>query len=258
MVKKFIAFHSMVTESGKSALVVKTARKLAEKDFRVLLFDGYIYEIGGLRHNICDQLINTQDCDQPDSTPNLEAGRNLYDLIEDYETLRSTGVGPSLPATLDIVNRLNIPKTCEYRDTIMPVVQSRIVQIPNQNKIDFFPGNDGNVLEIKHPFDFDHLFDVLRGQDFFQYLKAELESQYDYILCDAHTGYETLAGIFCGRMADEFLAIDVDQSDGSEKPSYEVGRRLVQRMETEGKAAAEVVSVDPKDVDSILKLILSE
>lgn len=247
----------MVTESGKSALVVKTARKLAERDFRVLLFDGYIYEIGGLRHNICAQLSSTQDCDKPSSPPNLEEGRNLYDLIEDYETLRSTYIDPSFPATFDIVNQLNIPKTCKYRDTIMPVVQNRIVQIPNQDKIDFFPGNDGNILEIKHPFDFDHLFDVLHGQEFFQYLKAELESRYDYILCDAHTGYDTLAGIFCGRMADEFLAIDVDQGDGSEKPSYEVGRRLVQRMEVEGKAAAEVISVDPRDVDTILELIVN-
>ncbi len=249
MIKKFIAFHSMVRESGKSALIVKVARKLAERDFKILLFDGYIYEIGGLRHNICDQL---------SSAPKCAEGRNLYDLIEDYETLRSTYTDPAFPATYGIINQLNIPNVCKYGDTIMPVVQDRVVQIPNQDQIDFLPGNDGNVLEIKQPFDFDRLFDVFQGQEFFQYLKKELDSRYDFILCDAHTGYETLAGIFCGRMADEFLAVDVDLGERLEKPSYEVGLRLAQRMKVEGEVPTEVISVDPQDLDSIFKLILGE
>jgi len=59
-------------------------------------------------------------------------------------------------------------------------------------------------------------------------------------------------------MADEFLAVDVYQGERSEKPSYEVGLRLAQRMKVEGEASAEVISVNPRDVDSILKLILSE
>jgi len=246
---KFIAFHSMVRESGKSALIVKVARKLAKRDFKVLLVDGYIYEIGGLHHNICNKLSSTQNCDE---------GRNLYDLIEDYETLRSTYTDPAFPATYGIINQLNIPKICKYGDTIMPVVQDRIVPIPNQDQIDFFAGNDGNVLEIKHPFDFDRLFDIFQGQKFFKYFKEELDNRYDYILCDAHTGYETLAGIFCGQLADMFLAVDIDLGERSEKPSYEVGLRLAQRMKVEGEASAEVISVNPQDVKSILKLILDE
>jgi len=246
---KFIAFHSMVRESGKSALIVKVARKLAARDFKVLLFDGYIYEIGGLRHNICDQL---------SATPKCTEGGNLYDLIEDYETLSSTYTDPAFPATYGIINQLNIPKICKHGDSIMPVIEDRVVPIPNQDQIDFLPGNDGNVLEIKQPFDFDRLFDIYQGQEFFQYLKKELHNRYDFILCDAHTGYETLAGICCGRLADEFLAVDVDLGDRSEKPSYEVGLRLAQRMKVEGEAATEVISVDPQDVESMLKLILSD
>ncbi len=56
MGKKFVSFHSMIRGSGKRTYMARAAKALSEKNYRVLLLDGYIYEVGGLLHRAVDVL----------------------------------------------------------------------------------------------------------------------------------------------------------------------------------------------------------
>ncbi len=248
MSSKFISFHSMVIGTGKSSLIVRAGKELSARNYRVLLLDGYMYEIGGLRHKIRNLL---------GETPPHPNGRNLYDMVEDFETICSHYINPSFPASFGTVNKLNLPDVHKTGDRLMPEVRKRAVQIPNIGGLDFMPGNNGDVLEIKKPIDFERIFEEWNGKDFFDYVKQELTSQYDFVLCDTHTGYETLASIICGHMADLVFAVDVDlQENKEENQSYQVNVRLAQRLQSAGEETAKVMPINSQDIDRLLQIIL--
>lgn len=239
MSAQFIAFHSMIDESGKSSLAVKTARTLAARGKRVLLMDGYLYDLGSLRHHIRKIL---------GASIKLENGRNFYDLIEDYIALRAAK-GP-LPEDL------NLQTTVDYEDMVEPDLADRVQRIPGQENIDFLAGNNGDVLEIKPPFDFDALFDDYQGKRFFDYFKQSFQAQYDFILCDAHSGFDTLAGIVCGQVADTFFAVDVEEEQDAGSPSYKAGCRLMKCADRTRRNPEKILSVCAEDEEQVINELL--
>jgi len=248
MPSKFISFHSMVIGTGKSSLIVQAGKELSKLNYRVLLVDGYMYEIGALRHKIRD-IIGV--------LPKETAGKNLYDLIEDYETISTHYINPAFPATFGTVNKLNLPSTNDHGGRLMPEVKDRVLSIPNMPGLDFLPGNNGDVLEIKKPIDFERIFEKWDGRGFFHYIKQEFTSQYDFVLCDTHTGYETLAGVICGHMADQVIAVSVDETENAaDNQSYQADVRLTQRMHSAGERPAEVIPINSQDIDNLRRVVI--
>ncbi len=243
---KMISFHSMVRGSGKSALVVKAAKFLADQGHQVLLLDGYLYEIGGLHHNIA-KIFGTW--------PTCEHGHNLYDIIEDYQTLHQAHLDPAAELAPQTLGLLNLPAVKSLHGRLMPEVIQRAVPVPTQERIHFLPGNHGDVLELLAPIDFDHLFDAQQGGQFFQFLKDEWSEHYDYVLCNANTGYDSFSGIICGQLADLLLAVDMDYNGGPVNPSYSACLRLACRATQAGFRPVPVKSIKTHDVNTVAQIL---
>ncbi|MCP4040838.1 MAG: AAA family ATPase [Gammaproteobacteria bacterium] len=247
MTNKFVSFHSMVRGSGKTTYMVQVAKALAEKQYKVLLMDGHIYESGGLIHRITDVL---------GSVLKYEKGHSLYELLNDHEVLRSAGMKPESKDEKKTLKRLSVQDVEINRGFLMPDVVGRIIHLPEQERIDALLGTDPREIAIKPTIDLERMFDKYYGCEFFDYLKEKLEQIYDFILIDAPVGYSSLSGILCGQLADIFLAIDVDNPAYEHSPSYQVGLKLAEKVNDDGQATISVKSVKDNDVDHMVELVL--
>ncbi|MEJ1381061.1 MAG: hypothetical protein RPU52_04755 [Candidatus Sedimenticola sp. (ex Thyasira tokunagai)] len=246
MGKKFVSFHSMIRGSGKRAYMARAAKALSEKKYRVLLLDGYIYEVGGLLHRAVDVL---------DSVPEWREGCNLYDLICDHVTLLSADPKSKKKDLDKIIQKLNLPDVTMYKGQAVPDILQRICHFPEYELIHFLSGSDCKNMDIKPAIDFERLFDDLPGCNFFDYLKSSLEPHYDFVLIDAPVGFYTISGILCGKLADLFLAVDVDSRAYRGRPSYEVGLKLANNIRESGSPPPRVESIKGDKVSYLVQLI---
>ena len=95
---KFVAFHTMMRGAGKPEYVVNCAKALADAGVNVLVLDAVMYEQGAIAHQFFEIL---------GATPVIENGKNLYDLIHDYEALcLDNGAPPSEAEPFPLANHL--------------------------------------------------------------------------------------------------------------------------------------------------------
>ncbi|MCP3869837.1 MAG: hypothetical protein GY703_17445 [Gammaproteobacteria bacterium] len=247
MGKQFVSFHSMIRGSGKTTYMVHAAKDLGERGYRVLLVDGYIYEVGGLLHRVADIM---------ESVPEWREGCNLYELIRDHELLCSANPKSKKKEIEKLINGLSRSEVFMYQGQMVPEVVSRMRQIPGYERIDFLPGSDCRNMDIKPAIDFEHLYDNQFGCNFFDYLKDSLKAHYDFVLIDAPVGFYTISGILCGQLADLFLAVDVDSRAYQNRPSYEVGLKLAKKLEDSGLVPPRVEAIKGDGVEYLVDLIV--
>lgn len=244
---KFVSFHTMTRGAGKPTYVVKCAQALAEKTKNVLVLDGVMYEQGAIPL-LFHQLLG--------SYPRFEEGRNLYDLIQDYEILCSAQGGPPLDRDPKIVQQLSHPLTKFHRGRLYPDLLDRISPIPGLPFISFLPGNNGKVVEVRQRIDFEHLYQSCDGEKLFAYLKETLSPRYDLVLINAPAGHQEISGIFCGQVADLILAIDVDSPIMEADASFMACSQLAKRVYAENGRQILVRSVKGHAVSDVVDMIL--
>ncbi len=236
MKHRFVAFHTMMRGTGKPTYVVRCAKALAQRNTRVLVLDGLMYEQGAVQHQIYEVL---------GSTPTVEDGKNLYDLIRDYETLYTD------TATTGEFTISNLPDGQRYPDAC-----SRTIPLHGWSSIDYLPGNNGNVVEVRERIDFIALYEQHDGHRFFEYVKATLSERYDVVLINAPAGHQEISGILCGQLADLILAIDMDSPAIKTDASFEACRKLAQSVQNQRGRGIEVKSVKGHDLDAVIQMIL--
>jgi Mrp family chromosome partitioning ATPase len=235
--------------SGKPAYVVGCAKALAERNANVLVLDGLMYEQGAIPHQFYEVF---------GSTPVIEDGKNLYDLIRDYEILRSNENGPSSGHEFRLAGPLGFPVTNLVNGHPYPDVCGRATPIPDWPSISYLPGNNGKVVEVRERIDFHQLYENLDGHRFFDYVKGALSGRYDVVLINAPAGHQEISGILCGQLADLILAIDVDSPAVEADASFEACRQLARRVNEEGRHNIEVKSIKGHDLDKVIQKILPD
>lgn len=248
MTYKFIAFHTMLRGSGKPAYIVGCARALADKGAKVLVVDGLMYEQGAiplLFHKMLNSSITTP-----------VSGKNLYDLISDYETLCASSSKPPVKLTGEMENRLTFAETQMYQNLVFPDVCGRVSEVPGFERINYLGGNDGNVVEVKRRLDFHELFDTRSGHKFFRYIREQLSGAYDYILLNAPAGHQEISGILCGQIADVIFAIDVDSPVVEADASYQTCQKLAQQIQNERLRPISVESIKGHEVEEVAAMIM--
>ncbi len=249
MTKKFVSFHSVVRGTRKSKYLVLVAEKLVEKQFKVLLLDGHIYQPGGLAHKITDIL---------GVVLKYEQGQSLYELINDHEVLRSAGLNPSAKEEKKLLDGLSLRDVEIYNGFFMPDVVGRIIHLQEQGYIDVMLGSDPQNINIKQGIDLVRMFKKNYGDHFITYVKERLAKLYDFILIDAQVGFAPMSGLLCGKLSDIFMAFDVDNPIYEHLPSYQVGLKLAEKINEGEQINISVKSVRGKSVDQMVKLILDE
>lgn len=247
MKHRFIAFHTMMRGSGKPTHVVKCAKALSEKNINVLVLDGLMYEQGAIRHQFYEIL---------GTIPVLEDGKNLYDLIRDYERLYTRESETSSTEDVRSARRLDFPETNVYKERRYPDVCNRAVALPDWPSISYLSGNNGKVVEVRERIDFNDLYENFHGHWFFEYVKNELSQLYDVVLINAPAGHQEISGILCGQLADLILAIDLDSPAVEADASLEACKKLAQRVHAERKHKIEVESIKGHDLDEVIQMIL--
>ncbi len=233
---RVIAFHTMMRGTGKPTYVVSCAKALAERNTRVLVLDGLMYEQGAVQHQIYEVL---------GSTPAVGDGKNLYDLIRDYEKLCSNGGEPRGLTVTNLFNGHRYPDVC-----------SRAIPLHGWSSIDYLPGNDGKVVAVRERIDFHELYENHDGHRFFEYIKNALTERYDIVLINAPAGHQEISGILCGQLADLILAIDMDSPAIETNASYEACKQLVQRVHEQGGRQIDVKSIKSHELDEVVQTIL--
>ena len=247
MTYQFIAFHTMTRGTEKPAYVVNCAKALADRGIRVLVLDGLMYEQGAIPHRLHDIL---------GAAPVREPGRNLYDLIRDYETLCSNGGGPPRERDNTLIARLRAPGTRFYRGLLYPDIVERLSEIPGYPAIGYLPGNDGRVAEVRKRIDFQWLYDEHDGHRFFDYIRATLSESFELILINAPAGHQEISGILCGQVADLILAIDSDSPAVETDVSYEACKRLALRADESEHRRIDVKGVKGHSVPQVIDMIV--
>ncbi len=244
---KIVAFHTMTRGSGKPAYVVKCAKVLAASSAKVLVLDGLMYEQGAITHQIFEIL---------GSTVAIENGKNLYDLIRDYETLCAEWGSPPVESGQAFSGPLRFPATARYKGHVYPDVCARTIPVAGDFSIDYLPGNNGQVVDVRERIDFQELYENRAGPQFFDYVKDALSRQFDVVLVNAPTGHQEISGILCGHMADLILAIDVDSPAVEPSASFEACRQLAARVREEGGRDIKVKSIKGHSLERIIQMIL--
>jgi len=247
MKHRFVAFHTMMRGSGKPAYVVSCAKALAEKGVKVLVLDGLMYEQGAISHQFYEIL---------GSTPILEDGKNLYDLIRDYEILRTIESGEPSGDESGRIHHLAFPVTHLFQGLTYPGVCERVIPLPDWPAIGYLPGNNGRVVEVRERIDFHRLYEDLDGYRFFDYLKETLIGCSDVILINAPAGHQEISGILCGQIAELILAIDVDSPAVEANASFQACRQLALRVHKDGRHKIEVKSIKGHSLDQVTEMIL--
>ncbi|MEA3275363.1 MAG: hypothetical protein U9Q81_08785, partial [Pseudomonadota bacterium] len=186
----------------------------------------------------------------------LEDGKNLYDLICDYETLCAGRDFPGAECNRSVLEQLGFPVTRRYRGGLLPDVCGRVSPLPNREKIAFLPGSNGNVVEVRRRIDFQTLFERHSGYAFFQYVAEELARQFELILLSAPAGHQEISGILCGQMADLILAIDLDSPAMESNPSYEACMQLARQVRSSNGRRIDVKSVRGQPPEEVVQMIL--
>ncbi len=233
---RIIAFHTMMRGSGKPTYVVSCAKALAKRNTRVLVLDGLMYEQGAVQHQIYEVL---------GSTPAVEDGKNLYDLIRDYEMLHANRGEPRRFAVTNLFNGHRYPDVC-----------GRAIPLHGWSSIDYLPGNDGKVVAVRERIDFHELYENHDGHRFFEYVKDALTKRYDVVLINAPAGHQEISGILCGQLADLILAIDVDSPAIETDASFAACKQLAQRVQEQDGREIEVKSLKTHDPDEVAQIIL--
>lgn len=237
----------MTRGSGKPAYVVNCAKLLAEAKANVLILDGLMYEQGTILHQFY-QILGT--------APVLEDGKNLYDLIRDYEVLCQGGSFPANECSESVRRQLTYPVTKRWHGGLLPDVCGRASLLPGQEAISYLPGNNGDVVEVRERIDFNDLFEHKSGYHLFCFIAQELVGRYDLILLNAPAGHQEISGIMCGQMADLLLAIDLDSPMADSTPSYEACMRLIKRVNAGGGRVVDVKSVRGLAPEAVVEMIL--
>ena len=247
MACKFITFHTMIRDSGKPEHIVGCAMALTERGSKVLIVDGVLYEQSAIPHQFHEIL---------DSLPEKSKhGKNLYDLIVDYETLCADKRSPPKRHIKGIESKLTFPITQIHCGHVFPDVLGRIVTIPGYAGIGYLAGNNGDVVEVKERLDFHELFESRCGYEFFKYFRKQLSEKYDFVLLNAPSGHEEISGIYCGHMADVILAIDVDSPAFEANVSFQACKKLAQRIQEEGLRPISVKSVKEHGIKEMMDMI---
>lgn len=247
---KFVAFHTMTRGAGKPGYVVNCAKALADAGVNVLVLDAVMYEQGAIAHQFFEIL---------GAAPVIEDGKNLYDLIQDYEDLcLDNGAPPSEAAPFPIATQQKPLETSCFRGYRYPDAYSRTTRLPGLPLISFLPGNNGRVIDVRKRIDFHELHESRSGHQFFEYLKAALSDRFDVVLINAPAGHQEISGILCGQIADLILAIDVDSPVLEPDASFEACRQLAQRVHEEGWRRIEVKSVKGHSLSEVVKMILQD
>jgi len=249
MTYRFIAFHTMTRGTGKPAYVVNCAKALAERGISVLVLDGLMYEQGAIPHRFYETF---------GSVPSVEGGKNLYDLICDYQTLCSQSGNPPSERDEQLIRRLYHPVTCFFRGRLYPDVAGRAVPIPGYPTIRYLPGNDGKVVEVRERIDFQALYEQHDGHRFFDYLRETLSKAFDLVLINAPAGHQEISGILCGQLADLILAVDVESPGIEADVSYQACERLAQRAAEAERHPIDVKRVKGHNLAQVIEMILGE
>lgn len=246
MKHRLVAFHTMMRGTEKPAYVVRCAKALAERSANVLILDGLMYEQGAISHQIYELL---------GSTPVIEDGKNLYDLIRDYEILCSTKSEPSFGRDVHSAGPLRFPVTTLFNGHRYPDVCARAIPVTGWPSISYLPGNNGKVVEVRERIDFHELYENFDGHQFFEYVRGALAERYDIVLINAPAGHQEISGILCSQLADLILAIDLDSPAVEADASFEACRKLAQRVREEGRHKIEVKSIKSHDLDEVVQMI---
>ena len=248
MACKFITFHTMISDSGKPEHVVGCAMALAERGCKVLIVDGVLYEQSAIPYQFHELLGSLPG--QP------KYGKNLYDLIVDYETLCADGRSPPKRRVKGLEGKLTFPITQIHCGHVFPDVLGRIATIPGHAGIGYLAGNNGDVVDVRERLDFHELFESRCGYEFFKYIRKQLSEEYEFVLLNAPSGHQEISGIYCGHMADIILAIDVDSPAFEADVSFQACKKLAQRIQEEGLRPISVRSVKEHDIKEMIDMIV--
>ncbi len=228
--------------------MLQVAKNLADKQFKVLLMDGHLYQ-PGLAHLITDNLGDVLE---------YEHGQSLYELLIDHEILRSAGINSGEKEEKKLFEQLNLKGVEVYNGFAMPDVVGRIIHLPNQERIDVILGCDPQNINIKTEVDLARMFKKNYGYEFANYLKEKLRKLYDFILIDVQVGFSPMSGLLCGQISDTIMAIDVDNPIYKHLPSYQVGQKLAEKINQCKHSNISVKSVQGSNIEQIVKLIIDE
>lgn len=246
---KFVAFHTMTRGSGKPGYVINCAKALATSNANVLVLDGLMYEQGAISLQIFEIL---------GSTVVIEDGKNLYDLVRDYETLCAELGSPPVESDQGVSGRLRFPATSRYKGHIYPDVCARTIPLSGDFSISYLPGNNGQVVDVRERIDFQDLYENRAGDQFFDYIKDALSRQFDIVLVNAPTGHQEISGILCGHMAELILAIDVDSPAVEPHASFDACSQLAERIREDRGRDIKVKSVKGHSLERIIQMILKD
>lgn len=249
MKHRFIAFHTMMRGSGKPAYVVGCAKALAEINAHVLVLDGLMYEQGAIPHQFYEAL---------GSAPVIEDGKNLYDLIRDYEILHSGASNVPPESESHMADALGFPMTNLINGYRYPDACGRAIPLPGWPSISYLSGNNGKVVDVRERIDFNRLYENLDGDRFFNYIRDALSARYDVILLNAPAGHQEISGILCGQLADLILAVDVDSPAVEANASFEACKQLARRVQEESRRKIAVKSIKGHNLDAVMQIILQD
>jgi cellulose biosynthesis protein BcsQ/tetratricopeptide (TPR) repeat protein len=196
---RIVTFYSFKGGTGRTMALANVAWILAANGNRVLVAD-WDLESPGLHRFF-----------QPFLAADISGAPGIVDFIRRYEwaakgeaiRIDSLGMGAAEEEREKraAIARLISDHVSQVRRYAVPVKW----QFPETGAIDFLtPGKLGNGIyeNTLSALDWDTLYDVLGGAEFFDMLRMQLKSSYDYVLIDSRTGLSDIADICTLHLPD--------------------------------------------------------
>lgn len=185
---RIITFYSYKGGTGRSMALANVAWVLASAGRRVLTID-WDLEAPGLHRYFRPFLIDSE----------IVASEGLMDLVDNYASEAIRPVQDRETPAADWY--------LSYADFSDYIVSVNFPHFPKGGKIDLLPAgrqSERYALAVSS-FNWQNFYDRLGGGGFFEAVKQQARSQYDYILIDSRTGVSDTAGICSVQMPDTLV-----------------------------------------------------
>ncbi len=196
---RIVTFYSFKGGTGRTMALANAAWILAANGKRVLIAD-WDLESPGL-HKFFQPFMNPAVSDKP----------GIVDFIRQYEWNAK-----KLAARIEKSDLSGEDKSRTLQDAVAKLTSDLVAHVgqymvpvdwpfAENGAIDFLtPGKqqDGVYVNALSALDWDTLYDDLGGAGFFDALRTELKSSYDYVLIDSRTGMSDIADICTLHLPD--------------------------------------------------------
>jgi tetratricopeptide (TPR) repeat protein len=183
-----ITFYSYKGGTGRSMMLANVAWLLANSGKRVLVVD-WDLEAPGL-HQYFLPFLNDKD---------LTSSNGVIDFVIDFAVKAADNIKPGTGQ-----QKSGDMEWIKPYANILRYASSLKWDFPTGGALDFVPaGRQGASYSTRvNSFNWQHFYDLLGGGPFFEAVKKEMRSEYDYILIDSRTGVSDTSGICTVQMPD--------------------------------------------------------